>query len=279
MDECVEENNSLRILSASSRAYYWKPYAAYFRWLEMSAYTNIGLKLNHPILDVGCGDGGVAKIMKDLRIVPGFDYGIDFSEIEVRKAKERGIHNTLMVADAREIPCDNYQFESVVCNGVICCIPEGHEKALAELHRVLAPGGALAMSVPTDKFESNLFVPKLLGIFSSQLAAVYTRRLLARLPHFTAKTLDEWADDLRNTGFEEVKTIAFFTKNEAKAWNIMTLTFFRAFGLLKLLPGRMMEGISQRAMMWIFPKLRDLEGADDPGEAGYMILVARKGRQ
>ncbi|AUM13994.1 class I SAM-dependent methyltransferase [Ketobacter alkanivorans] len=47
---------------------------------------------------------------------------------------------TLQVGDARDLPFDDASFDSVVACLVFCTIPQP-EKAAAEMHRVLKPGG------------------------------------------------------------------------------------------------------------------------------------------
>ena len=56
--------------------------------------------------------------------------------------------------DARELPFDDESFDAVTAISTIEHIPEGDDRAMAELGRVLAPGGRLVVSVPYNPLKS-----------------------------------------------------------------------------------------------------------------------------
>jgi len=75
--------------------------------------------------------------------------GIDFSpamlDLARRRAGELGAAADLREADAQALPFDGDAFDTVVCTFSLCAIPD-HRRALAEMHRVLRPGGLLLLA-------------------------------------------------------------------------------------------------------------------------------------
>src|SRR5829696_4624682 len=74
--------------------------------------------------------------------------GIDLSEamldIARGRASQLGRTASLQQADAHELPFDDASFDTVVCTFGLCAIPD-HTKAIAEMTRVLRPGGRLIL--------------------------------------------------------------------------------------------------------------------------------------
>lgn len=75
--------------------------------------------------------------------------GIDWSEPMLAIARERaadlGRTATLAHADAHHLPFDDASFDTVVCTFGLCAIPD-HTQAIAEMARVLRPGGRLLLA-------------------------------------------------------------------------------------------------------------------------------------
>jgi SAM-dependent methyltransferase len=99
-----------------------------------------------PVLDIGCGPAGhVGRFVADqgVRVV-----GVDLSERSLALAGRLDPSMRFVTADARALPV-----RSAACAGIVAfyaLIYEGAEATapmLAELRRVLRPGGALLMAV------------------------------------------------------------------------------------------------------------------------------------
>jgi ubiquinone/menaquinone biosynthesis C-methylase UbiE len=100
------------------------------------------------ILDVGCGTGEIAfrlaEVFPDAQIT-----GVDIIEAHLELARQRcGARARFQVADAFDLPFDTASFDLVVCRHVLQAVPTP-ERVLAQLVRVLKPGGVLHL-LPED---------------------------------------------------------------------------------------------------------------------------------
>ena len=97
------------------------------------------------LLEVGCGTGAVCRRLATLPAVTRVT-GVDPSPLFVERARELAGDAAIefAVGDGRDLPFDDGSFDVLVFHTALCHIPEG-ERALAEAHRVLRPGGRLAV--------------------------------------------------------------------------------------------------------------------------------------
>lgn len=118
-------------------------------------------------LDVGCGIGFAIERLA------GFHYdlltfGVDISDLAIEKAKARlahipGIQKRLRVLDSQTLPFDDKFFALVTCFDMLEHLDEPDiEATLAEIDRVLMPGGTFLCTVSCrkagieDQFGDNL---------------------------------------------------------------------------------------------------------------------------
>ena len=108
------------------------------------------------VLDVGTGGGRHAYFFAS----EGFQVsGVDFSAESVAYARQwlesAGMTADLRAADMRALPFADAQFDGLVSAGVICyAAEEGVRRAIAEMHRVLRPGGkALVITRTTADYR------------------------------------------------------------------------------------------------------------------------------
>ncbi|WP_370463915.1 class I SAM-dependent methyltransferase [Microbulbifer sp. ALW1] len=113
------------------------------------------LKPGQRVLDLGCGEGRHAI---HLMLTDAVDvFGIDLSIEDVKTASERAAPFTesgegcgrlqLGVGNALQLPFANDFFDVVICSEVLEHIPD-YQGVLAEINRVLKPGGIFAATVP-----------------------------------------------------------------------------------------------------------------------------------
>jgi SAM-dependent methyltransferase len=110
------------------------------------------------VLEVGCGRGELAE--RILREVGAGVVAVDQSERMVELTRARGVEAT--VGDVQELPFADASFDCAVAAWMLYHVPDV-DRGLAELARVLRPGGRL---VATTNAERNL--PELWNMFGSE---------------------------------------------------------------------------------------------------------------
>jgi 2-polyprenyl-3-methyl-5-hydroxy-6-metoxy-1,4-benzoquinol methylase len=112
---------------------------ARYRWAAQ-------LVAGRTVLDAGCGVGYGSAMLAGAGA--GEVVGLDLSATAIEAARDAAPANaSFVVGDVHALPFDAGQFELVVCFEVIEHV-ESQDDVIAELARVLAPGGVLAISSP-----------------------------------------------------------------------------------------------------------------------------------
>jgi len=102
------------------------------------------------VLDVGCGTGLDVFIAASLvgargRVV-GLDLSADMLAVARAAAADASLGNVAFeVGSVEALPFDDGSFDVVVSNGALNLVPD-KDAAYGEMHRVLAPGGTLAVA-------------------------------------------------------------------------------------------------------------------------------------
>jgi SAM-dependent methyltransferase len=102
-----------------------------------------GAKAGLNTLDLCCGQGNVAQALAARGCAVT---GADFSPAMLEMARQRLPGATFIEADAQDLPFRDGAFDIVVSNLGICHVPD-QPRALAQVRRVLRPGGRFAMTV------------------------------------------------------------------------------------------------------------------------------------
>ncbi len=105
------------------------------------------------ILDVGCGDGFIGRILMD----NGNDViGIDIHDSQIRESRKKGVK--VIKARVQKLPFKDETFDIVVMAEVIEHFLET-EIALREIRRVLKPGGRVIITTPNfASFRDRILV-------------------------------------------------------------------------------------------------------------------------
>src|SRR5437763_11345173 len=101
-------------------------------------------------VDVGCGPGNVTSALAAATAPDGLAIGVDISEAMLARAVRAEASSSVgfVRADAQRLPLRDEVADGVVSLAALQLIPDP-AAALAEMVRILRPGGRLAVMVPT----------------------------------------------------------------------------------------------------------------------------------
>jgi len=176
-------------------------------------------------LDVATGPGEPALTIAR-RVGPrGLVVGIDFSPAMIRRARARGRRAGVCNAhfremDAEQLALDSMTFDRAFCRFGLMLMPHA-ERALEEMHRVLAPGGQVAVAVWGVQHKVNT-----LGVVCRSLERHKAVQPLSGAPDFfrfgKAGAIER---ALRAAGFREVRaermTVEWVFKGPTEFWDSM----------------------------------------------------------
>lgn len=104
-----------------------------------------------PLLDAGCGTGGLLRRLA--AALPGRPLaGVDVAEAAVFRARRKVPGAQVAVGSIAALPFAGASFGAAVSCDVLCHRLVDERAALAELRRVLAPGGVLVLNLPAHQW-------------------------------------------------------------------------------------------------------------------------------
>jgi SAM-dependent methyltransferase/O-antigen/teichoic acid export membrane protein len=173
--------------------------------LRLLAERDMGSLDGLRVLDLGAGFGALALYFAHLgaRVV-----AVDPNEQRIRVAlgiaQRRGLDLRIVAARAQSLPFPDAGFDLVVANNSLCYIADrgGHRAALSEIHRVLRPGGWVALRNPNRLHLRDQFTGlPLLGLLPAPLAGRVTRALGRHRSEVRLRSPGGTVRQLRRAGF------------------------------------------------------------------------------
>ncbi|KKM75534.1 hypothetical protein LCGC14_1389280 [marine sediment metagenome] len=158
----MEKNNNKFFMGKAKKAYrqYYKGLKTAiggnerFAWVRDILLENVTGKV---ILDVGCGEGTLLKMLKDNN---NDVFGIDASETGVFSCEQKGLSCALADISIDEFPYHNDMFDIVLCFETVEHIESPHH-CFWEIKRVLKDKGTFIISIPNPKNLHPYIYPSL----------------------------------------------------------------------------------------------------------------------
>ena len=245
-------------------------FRALLRAVEARFYRDL-LPLEEPVLDVGCGDGHFASLALPIPLAAGIDPAADM----LAEARSRGAYRLLARSYGDALPFASGRFATVISNSVLEHIP-AVEPVVAEIGRVLRPGGRFIFCVPGDRFAELLFFSTMLRRLGAEGAARAYERYFNRISrHHHCDGVEIWGERLHQAGLEMLDSFAYFSRRAHHALDLghylglPSLVARKLFGRWILVPARWNLALTERALRSRFEEPRPAAGA-------YLFFVARK---
>jgi 2-polyprenyl-3-methyl-5-hydroxy-6-metoxy-1,4-benzoquinol methylase len=149
----------------------WKRNFREIQLRDISLFT-FGDLLGKNILDIGCGEG--LYMLTFLKMGASYVAGQDISSGLVEKAisicNENGFNCDAKVGDGTKLNFDNKKFDFVFSGDVFEHITDKQKKQfIAEIFRVLKPGGLVTIKTPNLKYlRLSVILKRLFAIFKFQ---------------------------------------------------------------------------------------------------------------
>jgi SAM-dependent methyltransferase len=227
------------LLSDMLRLYVAQPASAVWRAVEIGALLRLGIPAGRG-LDLGCGDGKLTRVILD-HAGPRKLVGFDPDPLETAAARTSGVYETVHTASGSDVPEPDASFDFVISNSVLEHIPD-LPPVLAEVARLLRPGGQFLFTVPAPGFHTNLRGSLMPGVTRAR----YLRELDERLAHFRYPSSSEWQTLCQQSGLVLENCLGYLDRDETRTWE--TMSRFTG-GLLYALSGKAHHPIRiQRAL-------------------------------
>ncbi len=229
-----------------------------WRAQELSLFRRHAARVAAPLVDFGCGDGSFASA---LGLTPA--YGVDNDPEALAIAEGYGIYGGLVRATPAGIPLPDGAAASVLSNSVLEHVVD-LDAVLAEVRRILAPGGAFLFTVPLAGFARDL---------AKYFGARVSRSVNAEYHHRNLLDAEAWVRRLAARGFG-VDTMIQYQPDWFTFW----------YRMLRLLGdrgiGRFVPGVRERVWRRHGPRLVEMvrvsiEATRDGGNA---FVIARRPR-
>jgi len=127
------------------------------RWVYRPAQDEVVAKLREAgsqrVADIACGTGILAARVAD-ELHPAEVYGVDMSDGMLEQAKARSAQVRWMKGPAERLPFDDGALDAVVTTSAFHFFDQ--PAAMREFHRVLAPGGLVAVATISPPLPAAL---------------------------------------------------------------------------------------------------------------------------
>ncbi|NJM05818.1 methyltransferase domain-containing protein [Candidatus Gracilibacteria bacterium] len=242
---------------------------AMLRAIEARLFAELAADLPEPIVDIGSGDGTFVQIAFPGKAI----YGVDPLLSDTHEAQRRAVYAGLSVADGAALPFPDNHFASAISNCVLeHVVPL--DQTLAEVARVLRPGGRFVASVVGNRFPEQLLGTTVMNTFGLD-GAQYGHWFNKLSYHFNTLSRDEWRIRFERAGMRVLTCRPYFSDAALKLFDFSH--YYGAPSLLtRKLTGRwLLYPPLSPNLLWE-PILRRIYAAPAPEDAPYYFFICEK---
>lgn len=274
----------LEPLDISTKYYFWKPYAAYFKAFELKAYRDFTSFPNDGrILDLGCSDGTFAQMLKELLEFKTQLIGVDYDENQVQcAAQKKFLYSQVLQLDASNLTFQDESFDAVFANQVLHCLGSGSdsttpEKVIKEVSRILKKDGMFMFTVATDLADRHVCVAEFLkNIGLSSLANFYRQKWRQRGLFVSTFSREQWLDLLKENGLSIQNAVPFISADINYRWSLLSIYPLLFMKIFKIIPLKQVHNLVAKIMKQLMISSYNRQATTIPPEDGHYILVIAK---
>lgn len=190
------EHGKYLISSGAGEVWNWESPAGKLRWQRRVKMLSSVLHINDRVLELGCGTGYFTRELVKLEVhVTAIDISPELIEVAKNEIKAENV--SFEVQNAYEMTYGLDQFDAIIGSSVLHHLEI--EKAIAEMIRVLKPGGMIAFTEP------NMLNPQI----ALQKNIPWLKRKLGDSPDETAFFSWKIKKLLHRAGFKNVHVMPF----------------------------------------------------------------------
>ena len=258
----------------------FQPATSWWRSIELAVVVEHGLPEGRG-LDLGCGDGKLMGIVLEAAQTARELVGVDIDPLETAAAQASGVYRRVHTVPGASVPEPDASFDFAFSNSVLEHIDE-IEPVIAEVGRVLRPGGAFVFTVPADGFHDCLAGP----LWGER--AAYLGMIDRRCAHRRYWGEADWRACLGRHGMAVERALPYLSAAEVQRWE--TLSRFTAGVLYAAAGGKLQPIDIQRRLQlrrtglrlpgWLAAPLGAVAsagaGGKPDGRYGCLLVEARR---
>ncbi len=213
-------SNRAKIVRSIAPRNLMQPATALWRVYEIEAVHD-NVTFEGRVLDFGCGDGSLSAVVFGESVSRIDLIGLEIDPTDADAARRCGLYQSVHTAPGDAIPEASASFVMVFSNSVLEHIP-AIEPVLAEVSRVLKPGGRFVFTVPSEQFHACLLGDAIPTRLFRKGGESHREVIDRRLQHFRYWSESEWRSSLDGNGIDVTRAVRYFPVRAVQAWERMS---------------------------------------------------------
>jgi SAM-dependent methyltransferase len=168
-------------------------------------------------VDIGCGDGELAALVFGAYAPRLRVFGVEPDDRDCALARASGTYENVFCVRGDAVPIETGMLDFAFSNSTLEHIPD-LDPVLAEIARVLRPGGEFTFTVPSEQFHECLAGSRMLSTLARRRGKAYAELIDERLAHERYLSPAEWRTRLTALGFRESRATRYFPRSAVRAW-------------------------------------------------------------